>query len=285
MNKIGATLRLGLLAAALGVALSGCNKATGGSADVAETIVGIVADGAVLANTSISISDSNKTIINLSTDANGRYTFHPGTHSYPFMLSVAANGKAFYSLITSADRQVNINAASTLITQMALNTSQLGTAFASASFKKVTQEKIAQAEALYLESMRADSPLAAQVFDASPRVKDYVPTTLTQEGDAYDQYMGMVDPALSPRDSQILLLNKKPYRFGSYSTVEYRNTDDLLSAGLGDAGMLLPAPGYPPDIAGRVSTADLRKNAIYNAYHGLTDFTVGGGMAPCGSAS
>ena len=277
MNKIGASLRLGLLAAAMGVALSGCNNATGGSADIAETIVGIASDGAVLANASISISDANKTIINVSADADGRYTFHPGTHSYPFMLSVAANGKVFYSLITSADRQANINAASTLITQIALNTSQLGTAFSDASFKKVTQEKIAQAEALYLEAMRADSPQAAQIFDVSPRIKNYAPTTLTQEGDAYAQYMGMVEPALSPLDAHILLLNRKPYRFSSYSTAEYRDSDDLLSAGLGDAGMLLGPPGYPPDYLGRVTPADLRKNAIYNAYHSLSDFAAGGG--------
>jgi hydroxybutyrate-dimer hydrolase len=277
MNKIGASLRLGLLAAAMSVALSGCNNATGGSADVAETIVGIASDGIGLANATVDIIDSrNQSITGIATDANGRFHFNPGTAFFPFMMTVKANGQSYYSLVTESDRQVNINAATTAIAQLALGTTQLSTAYATTAFKKLTADKLAEAESLYLRTMREDSLLAASLFDVSPRTKDYNPGNALADGDAYQQYMAMVEPSLSALDGRLLLLNKKPYRFSNYNTVTRAASDDLLTAGLDDVGMRGPAPGYPSSM-GLVSATELRRNAIYNAYHALTDLTFPGG--------
>jgi hydroxybutyrate-dimer hydrolase len=277
MNKFGASVRLGLLSAAVGLAMSGCNSDSTANAEIAETIVGVASDGVGIANINISIMDAQKTTIDeISTDANGRFQFNPGSRSYPFMLSVASNGKTYYSLVTGADKQVNINPATTVITQLALGSSQLASAYANATFKTVTAAKIAQAEAHYLQAMRADSQVAAALFDTSPRTKDYQPGSKIVDGDAYQQYMAMVEPTLSLLDGRVLLLNNKPYRFGDYKTVEHKVSDDLLSAGLGDAGMLGPAPGYS-GLLGSVTAAELRKNAIYNAYHALTDLSANGG--------
>lgn len=277
MNKIGATLRLGLLAAALGAALSGCNKATGGSADVAETIVGIASDGIGLANATVEIMDAkNRAMEAVYTDENGRFRFTPGTGAYPFMLAVKSNGQVYYSLVMDADKQVNVNAATTVITQLALGTRQLDSVYASAGFKRVTMPKINEAEELYLRAMREDSRLASSVFDSSPRTKDYDPGNAVADGDAYQQYMSTVEPALSALNGQVLLLNKKPYRFANYKTVVRPDSDDLLTSGLGDVGMRGTPPGYN-SIDGRPSVSELRRNAIYNAYHTQTDLLHSGG--------
>lgn len=277
MNKTGASLRLGLLAAAIGVVLSGCNNASGGSADVPETIVGIASDGIGLANTTVDIVDSKShSITGIATDTNGRFQFHTGTYVFPFMITVKANGQSYYSLVTESDRQVNINAATTAIAQMALGTTQLSTAYATASFKKLTAAKLAEAESLYLRAMREDSLLGASLFDVSPRTKDYNPGNALADGDAYQQYMAMVEPSISALDGRLLLLNKKPYRFSNYNTVTRATSDDLLTAGLDDVGMRGAAPGYPSSI-GQVSATELRRNGIYNAYHALTDLTFAGG--------
>lgn len=275
MNKIGASLRLVALAAAISAGLAGCNE-SGQSVDIAETIEGIASDGIGIASAPVTIFDSQKQAIeSITTDENGRFHFNPGTHSYPFMLSVAVNGKTYYSLMTGADRQVNINVATTVISQLALNTSDLATAQVSAAFKSIKAEKIAQAEEVYLRAMRADSQLASQLFDVSPRVKNYNPGNSLGDGDAYQQYMNMIEPSLGVLNGQILLLNKIPYRFSDYKKTTYRVSDDLLTAGLDDAGMRGGAPGYD-EIRG-ISAADLRKNAIYNAYHTFTDLSANGG--------
>lgn len=276
MNKIGASLRLVALAAAISAGLAGCNNSVH-SVDIAETIEGIASDGIGIANTTLAIVDAQKQVIeDITTDENGRFRFSPGSHSYPFMLSISTNGKTYYSLLTGSDRQVNINAATTVISQLALNTSQLANAQSAATFKTITIDKIAQAEDIYLRAIRADSQLASQLFDVSPRTKIYTAGNVSADGDAYQQYMAMVEPSLSPLNGQLLLLNKKPYRFNTYTTVEHRVADDLLTGGLGDAGILGSAPGYL-DPFGFITALELRKNAVYAAYHAMTDLSTNGG--------
>lgn len=276
MNKIGASLRLVALAAAISAGLAGCNE-SGQSVDIAETIEGIASDGIGIANTAITIVDSQKEVAEeVITDKDGRFRFTPGTRSYPFMLSVSANGKVYYSLLTGADRQVNINAATTAISQLVLNTSLLADAQASAAFKSVTADKIAQAEDVYLRAMRADSQLASQLFDVSPRIKNYSPGNALTDGDAYQQYMAMVEPSVSVLSGQVQFLNTTPYRFGAYKTVEHRVADDLLTGGMGESGILGSAPGYS-DIFGVPTAPELRKNAVYLAHHAMTDLSANGG--------
>lgn len=276
MNKVGASLRLVALAAAISAGLSGCNDSSS-NVDIAATVVGIASDGVGIANTTITIVDAQKQVIeDIVTDENGRFQFNPGSHAYPFMLSVTSNGKTYFTLLTGADRQVNINAATTVISQLALNTSQLANAQSAATFKTVTIDKIAQAEDIYLRAMRADSAQASQLFDVSPRIKNYTPGNTSTDGDAYQQYMAMVEPSLSLLNGQVLLLNKKPYRFNTFTTVEHRVADDLLTAGLDNAGILGAAPGYL-DPFGFITALELRKNAVYAAYHAMTDLSANGG--------
>ncbi|NDY93916.1 D-(-)-3-hydroxybutyrate oligomer hydrolase [Ideonella livida] len=53
-------------------------------------------------------------------------------------------------------------------------------------------------------------------------------------------------------------------------------SDDLLTAGLGKTGLMGLAPTYANPAA--PTAAELRRNAIYNNYRGLVDYTAAGGM-------
>jgi hydroxybutyrate-dimer hydrolase len=73
-------------------------------------------------------------------------------------------------------------------------------------------------------------------------------------------------------------LNVKPaFLSGDVRAVEYDGVnDDLLTAGLGSAGLASPiAPGYANPLA--PTAAELRRNAIWNNYRALVDTTAAGG--------
>jgi hydroxybutyrate-dimer hydrolase len=72
-------------------------------------------------------------------------------------------------------------------------------------------------------------------------------------------------------------LNFKPaFLAGAVRVAEYDGAnDDLLTAGLGAAGLAGAAPGYANALA--PTAAELRRNAIYNNYRALVDMTVDGG--------
>lgn len=72
-------------------------------------------------------------------------------------------------------------------------------------------------------------------------------------------------------------LNFKPHFVaGAVNVVEYDGVnDDLLTAGLGAAGLAGAAPGYANALA--PTAAELRRNAIWNNYRALVDMTAAGG--------
>jgi hydroxybutyrate-dimer hydrolase len=73
-----------------------------------------------------------------------------------------------------------------------------------------------------------------------------------------------------------LALNVKPTFVGTVQHVEYDgNSDDLLTAGLGESGLAGAAPGYANEAA--PTAAELRRNTIYINYRGLLDMTEAGG--------
>jgi hydroxybutyrate-dimer hydrolase len=53
-------------------------------------------------------------------------------------------------------------------------------------------------------------------------------------------------------------------------------TDDLLTAGLGKTGLMGAAPAYA--VPATPTAAELRRNAVYNNYRALVDYTAAGGM-------
>jgi hydroxybutyrate-dimer hydrolase len=53
-------------------------------------------------------------------------------------------------------------------------------------------------------------------------------------------------------------------------------TDDLLTAGLGKTGLMGAAPAYA--VPATPTAAELRRNALYNNYRALVDYTAAGGM-------
>ena len=64
---------------------------------------------------------------------------------------------------------------------------------------------------------------------------------------------------------------------GSTSVRHYDGVaDDLLTAGLGQSGLQGAAPAYADALA--PTAAELRRNAIYNNYRALVDFTTSGGF-------
>ena len=54
------------------------------------------------------------------------------------------------------------------------------------------------------------------------------------------------------------------------------STDDLLTAGLGKTGLMGAAPAYA--VPATPTASELRRNAIYNNYRALVDYTAAGGM-------
>ena len=72
-------------------------------------------------------------------------------------------------------------------------------------------------------------------------------------------------------------MNFKPaFVAGAIATTEYDGTtDDLLTAGLGAAGLASPLPAYANPLA--PTAAELRRAAIYNNYRALVDMTANGG--------
>src|SRR5688572_2623036 len=62
-------------------------------------------------------------------------------------------------------------------------------------------------------------------------------------------------------------------------TVTYKKydgiTDDLLSAGLNQAGLISTTP---PPLSAEPTEAELRRRAIYNNYRAIVDWVPGGGM-------
>ncbi len=72
-------------------------------------------------------------------------------------------------------------------------------------------------------------------------------------------------------------VNQKPdFLSGAISEKNYDGvTDDLLTAGLGKTGLAGAAPTYVN--AAAPTAAELRRNAIYNNYRALLDYTAGGG--------
>ena len=72
-------------------------------------------------------------------------------------------------------------------------------------------------------------------------------------------------------------LNTRPSWLGSVSAASYDgSSDDLLTAGLGKAGLQSATPPAFADPL-KPTAAELRRAAIYNSYRGLVDMTDGGG--------
>lgn len=277
MKFNGTSWRMAALVLAVSAGLGGC-VGDGGTADVADVITGTVSDGKALANTQVLITDASKSdsaATTVMTDENGQFSFTPGARTYPFLLSVTVNDKTYFSVVTGTDKHVNINPASTVITQYALRASNAGSSVNINAITRVSAAQLAGAEQMYLQTVRADSALAEQLFDVSPRTKDFRSETGTRTNDAYGEYLSLIDVSIRHQDGRMVVLNRSPIRLGSPAAVVHAGaTDDLLTAGLDAAGLDGPAPGYP-DIFDR--TKALRANSIYNQFHALVDLTAAGG--------
>ncbi|MCR5866522.1 D-(-)-3-hydroxybutyrate oligomer hydrolase [Aquincola sp. J276] len=80
-------------------------------------------------------------------------------------------------------------------------------------------------------------------------------------------------------------LNKLPAGFTQHSVTDFTATtpgtgstaatQDLLTGGLGKAGLMVAAPAYADPAA--PTAAELRRNALHSNYRGLVDFTANGG--------
>ena len=278
MKFDGTSWRLAALVAAVSIGLGGC-VGGGGKADVAEVITGTASDGVALANASITVTDSSKNndaaSTTITTDANGRFSFVPGARIYPFLLQVSSGDKQFFSVVLGPDKTVNISPATTVITQYALKAGNAGNSVNISAVGKLTMAQLTTAEQAYLQAVRTDSPLAEQVFDASPRTREMVPETVSHRGDAYNDYISSIDVSVRQQDGRMVVLNRLPVRFKTPQMLAHTGSDDLLTGGLGDAGLVGAAPGYSG--GGFLSAADLRVNALYNQYHALADLTAGGG--------
>ncbi|WP_310388249.1 3-hydroxybutyrate oligomer hydrolase family protein [Roseateles sp.] len=86
------------------------------------------------------------------------------------------------------------------------------------------------------------------------------------------------DPAPEPPPPPAPVVNMLPtFVAGTVTQASYDgSSDDLLTAGLGKTGLLGAAPAFA--VPATPTVAELRRNAIYNNYRALIDYTVVGGF-------
>ncbi|MCV2358453.1 D-(-)-3-hydroxybutyrate oligomer hydrolase [Paucibacter sp. TC2R-5] len=86
------------------------------------------------------------------------------------------------------------------------------------------------------------------------------------------------DPAPEPPPPPAPVVNVLPaFVAGTVAQASYDgSSDDLLTAGLGKTGLLGAAPAFA--VPASPTVAELRRNAIYNNYRALIDYTVVGGF-------
>jgi hydroxybutyrate-dimer hydrolase len=68
--------------------------------------------------------------------------------------------------------------------------------------------------------------------------------------------------------------------FGAIESREHRGDDDLLTAGLGAAGLSSPVPPVFADAA-QPTPAELRRRAIWSNWRGIADLAPGAATAAC----
>jgi hydroxybutyrate-dimer hydrolase len=88
-------------------------------------------------------------------------------------------------------------------------------------------------------------------------------------------HFAWADPGPSFRVPEAGAKNHRPDFLGSVVFTEHRGTDDLLTAGLGKAGLAAAAPTFANPLA--PTAAELRRNAIHTNYRAVLDITAAGG--------
>ena len=253
--------------------LFGCGGSDSASAS-GVTMKGVAAEGAAIANATVSIRDASGNTRSATTDDNGSFSFSTGGLSFPLMLKVAGSGGTYYTLLTSddVDKRVNLTNFTRSIAQLALNAADdaaLEASFNSGEFRGVSRGKVVEAEDAFRQLVKQELGTVAGVTDASPRTIVFVPASKNQDGDEVDRMLTLFKPQRGSSNS-LLSLNRKPEFISDISIASYDGTtDDLLTGGLGKSGLSGAAPGYADKA--NPTAAELRKNAIYNNYRAVID--------------
>jgi hydroxybutyrate-dimer hydrolase len=274
-----------LFAASLvSAALFGCGGGddNGGAAGV--TLSGVAAEGRAIANAAVSIRDANGTTRSATTDAEGNFSFSTAGLAFPVMLKVAGSNGTYYTLLTSTDtsnKRINISNFTNAVTQLALNASDnaaLDDSYAKGGYAGVSAATLSAADEAFKALLKKEFGTIAGVTDVSPRFVVFTPASDDKDGDEVDRMLGLFTPGrASGGGNSYISLNVVPEGIRDITATSYDGvTDDLLSAGLGKAGIAGSAPGYADPA--NPTAAELRKNAIWNNYRAVLDTNANSGF-------
>ena len=248
---------------------------------VISQISGTAATGLAIANSTMTLKDSNGHIVTATTDANGNFTFNVESLRAPVVLKAVSTSGNVYAVVDAIElkKQINVTPLSHAVTKMALGAADdaaMDAAFDSASFGPLSATAIAKADTALGKLLRDEIGTIAGVTDSSTNLRfvKFTPASATQEGDEIDRLLTLFKPAVS--GTGFVALNRVPEFVNSVTVSSYDGvTDDLLTAGLGTTGLAGAAPGYVN--AASPTAAELRKNAIFNNYRAVLDINPNSG--------
>lgn len=264
-------------AAVAGTLLAGCG---GGGGSGSAALTGVAAEGLAIANTTVTLKDANGNTRTATTNASGNFSISTAGLTAPFMLRVTGANGTYYTLVTSGDtgQRVNITNFTHGISLMALSAADdaaLATAFNNGTFKNVTSTAIAAADTAFMTMLQDQLGTVPGVTNVSPRFATFTPATATQPGDEADRLLTFIKPIPSTGNT-VSAVNTPPEFASNITSMTYDGTtDDLLTAGLGRAGLAAAAPAFADPV--NPTAAELRRNAIHGNYRAIVDTNANAG--------
>jgi hydroxybutyrate-dimer hydrolase len=266
-----------LVTSTLACALAAC----GSNGTVVTRMDGTAATGQAIANSALTLKDSNGRTAHATSDANGRFSFNVESLRAPVVIKASAASGAVYAVVgaNELNRQINVTPLSHAVVKMALGAADdaaIDTAFDGGSFDAISATAIARADAALLTLLRAEFGTQAGVSDSATNLRftKFTPASATQDGDEIDRLLTLFQPAVGA--SGFVALNRVPELVNAVTVIRYDGvSDDLLTAGMGASGLAGAAPGYAT--ATSPTAAELRKSAIYNNYRAVLDINANSG--------
>jgi hydroxybutyrate-dimer hydrolase len=258
--------------------ISGCS-----SNSVVTKISGTAATGLAVANSTITVKDSNGHTFSATSDANGSFTVNVDNLQPPIVLKAPSTSGNVYAVVGAAEltKQINVTPLTHAVVKLALGAADdaaVDAAFNSASFGPLGPTAIANADAALVQLLRTELGTLPGVTDSATNLRfvKFTPASATQAGDEVDRLLTLFKPAVS--GSAFISLNRVPESINTVSVAAYDGvTDDLLTGGLGALGLAGATPAYAN--AANPTAAELRRNAIFANYRAVLDISPNSGYA------
>ncbi len=261
-------------------ALMGCS---GNNSSVTH-ISGTAATGSAIANSTITLKDSNGHTFSATSDVNGNFSIDVDNVQPPVVVKAPASSGNVYAVVGASEltKQINVTPLTHAVVKMALGVADdaaVDAAFATGSFSPLGPTAIAKADAALGDLLRSELGTLPGVTDSATNLRfaKFTPASAKQSGDEIDRLLTLFQPAVS--GTAFISLNRLPELVNTVSVIPYDGVnDDLLTGGLGALGLAATvAPAYAN--AANPTAAELRRNAIFANYRAVLDINANSGYA------